>query len=59
MKTPIHPNTSLGLNDYRQMIRSMLYLTTSKLYIMYDVYLRERFQSDPREVHLSVVKHIF
>lgn len=65
MKTPTHPNTSLGLEKdsksidhttYKRMIGALLYLTTSRLYIMFKVCLCGHFQSDPRDVHLSVVK---
>ena len=40
------------------MIGSLLYLTASKPDIMYSICIYERFQSDPRESHLSVVKKI-
>ena len=44
---------------YRGMIGSFLYLTTSRLDILYSVCLCARFQSDPRESHLTAVKRIF
>ena len=46
MKTPMHPTTYLGLNEestkvdgtqYRVMIGSLLYLTASRLDIMFNV----------------------
>ena len=40
------------------MISSLLYLTASKLDIMYSVCLFVRFQSCPKESHLSVIKRI-
>ncbi|CAM8926385.1 unnamed protein product [Rhodiola kirilowii] len=40
------------------MIRSLLYLTTSRPDIMYIVCLCARFQADPRETHLKDVKRI-
>ena len=40
------------------MIGSLLYLTTSRLDIMYSVCLCARFQSCPKESHLSAVKRI-
>ena len=43
---------------YRGMIRSLLYLTASRPDIMYSIYICARFQSDPRESHLSIVKRI-
>jgi len=68
MKTPMHSNTSQGLGKkyksvdattYRQMIGSLLYLTASRLDIMFSVCLCAWFQYDPREVYLSVTKRIF
>jgi len=41
------------------MICSLLYLTTSRPDILFRVCLCARFQSDPRESHLTVVKRIF
>lgn len=40
------------------MVGSLLYLT-SRLDIMFNVCLCARFQSDPRETHLTIVKSIF
>ncbi|CAM8965344.1 unnamed protein product [Rhodiola kirilowii] len=67
MATPIIPNDSLGKDEsspkvdqtlYRGMIGSLLYLTASRPDIMYNVCLCARFQADPRETHLKVVKWI-
>jgi len=41
------------------MIGSLLYLTASRPDIFFSVCLCARFQSDPREPHLTVVKRIF
>ena len=41
------------------MIRSLLYLTTSKPNIMFATCLCARFQSCPRESHLNTIKRIF
>ena len=41
------------------MIGSLLYLTASRLDILFSVCLCARFQSDPREPHLTTVKRIF
>jgi hypothetical protein len=41
------------------MIGSLLYLTASRPDILYSVCLCARFQSDPREPHLTAVKRIF
>ena len=49
---------SINSTMYRGMIGYLLYLTASKLDIMYSVCLCARFQSCPKESHLSVVKQI-
>jgi len=68
MKNPMHPTTCLKLDEesnkldnsqYNAMIGSILYLTMSRLDILFSVGLCARFQQDPREVHLTVVKRIF
>ncbi|WJX25005.1 hypothetical protein P8452_14083 [Trifolium repens] len=64
----MHPTSSLSKEEigskvdqklYRGMIGSLLYLTASRPDILYSVCLCARFQSDPREPHLTVVKRIF
>jgi len=64
----MHPTCTLSKEDtgskvdqklYRGMIGSLLYLTASRPYILFSVCLCARFQSDPRESHLTVVKRIF
>jgi len=68
MNTPMHPTCTLSKEDtgskvdqklYRGMIGSLIYLTTSRPYILFSVCLCARFQSDHRESHLTVVKRIF
>ena len=44
---------------YRGMIGSLLYLTVSKSNIMFSVYICARFQSCPKESHLSSIKCMF
>ena len=44
---------------YRGMIGSLLYLTTSRPDIMFSVCMCVRFQSCPKESHLTAVKCIF
>ncbi|XP_015165123.1 uncharacterized mitochondrial protein AtMg00810-like [Solanum tuberosum] len=65
--TPIGTTTKLDkdetgsqVNDtkYRRMIRSLLYLTASRLDIVFSVGLCARFQSCPKESHLKKVKRI-
>ena len=41
------------------MIGSLLYLTASRPDILFSVCLCARFQSDPRESHMTAVKRIF
>ena len=67
-KTPMPTATKLDqdesgkkvdITSYRGMIGSLLYLTASRPDIMFSTCLCARFQSDPRESHLIVVKRIF
>ncbi|GJS02705.1 putative ribonuclease H-like domain-containing protein [Tanacetum coccineum] len=44
---------------YRSMIRSLMYLTASRPYIMFAVYACTRFQVTPKTLHLYVVRRIF
>lgn len=66
-KTPMHPTCNMGKEEvskkvdqklYRGMIGSLLYLTASRPDILFSVCLCARFQSDPRETHLTAVKRI-
>src|SRR3954463_9010233 len=66
-KTPMHSTCVLGKDEvskkvdqklYRGMIGFLLYLTASKPDILFSVCLCARFQSDPRESHLTAVKRI-
>jgi len=68
MKTPMHSLSVLTKDKtdkkvdqivYRGMIGSLLYLIASRLDIMFSVCLCTRFQSDPRDSHLTTVKRIF
>nr|KYP76885.1 hypothetical protein KK1_021147 [Cajanus cajan] len=67
MKTRMHPSTTLGLDKdspevdstmYRGMVGSLLYLTTSRPVIVFNICICARFQVRPKEVHLQVVKRI-
>ena len=42
----------------RSMISSLLYLTASKLNIMFSVCMCARFQANPKEAHLVTIKRI-
>ena len=44
---------------YRSMIGSLLYVTTTRPYVMQVVGLVARFQSNPKEMHVTVVKMFF
>ena len=65
IKTPIPSNGHLNLDErgklvyqtlYRSMIGSLLYLTTSRLDIMFSVCMCARFQANPKEAHLVAIK---
>ena len=65
MKTPMSSSIKLDKNEkskfmdstiYRGMIGFLLYLTVNRPDIMYSVCLCARFQSCPKESHLSDIK---
>nr|GEV45905.1 retrovirus-related Pol polyprotein from transposon TNT 1-94 [Tanacetum cinerariifolium] len=45
--------------DYRSMIGSLTYVTSSRPNIMFATYVCARYQANPNEHHVSVVKRIF
>ena len=47
---------SVDLKFYGGMIGSLLYLTASRLDIMFSIYMCVKFQSDPKESYLNTVK---
>ena len=49
---------SVDPSYYRSMIGSLLYLTSSRPDISYSVGVCARYQSDPKESHVSAVKRI-
>ena len=49
---------SINIKKYRGMIGSLLYLSASRPDIMFSVCMCARFQANPKESHLSVVKRI-
>ncbi|GJT03872.1 hypothetical protein Tco_0838334 [Tanacetum coccineum] len=50
---------SVDSSKYRVMIGSLLYLTASRLDIMFSVCLCARFQENPNTIHLESIKRIF
>ncbi|GKD22682.1 retrovirus-related pol polyprotein from transposon TNT 1-94 [Tanacetum coccineum] len=68
IKTPMSSDTKLTKDEecdsvdstkYRGMIGSLLYLTASRLDIMFSICLCARNQKDPKTSHLKAVKRIF
>ena len=66
--TPMHTSCKLSKDDdskstdqrqYMSMIGSLLYVTTSRSYVMQEVGQVARFQEAPKESHVLVVKRIF
>nr|GEY85138.1 copia protein [Tanacetum cinerariifolium] len=45
--------------DYRSMIGSLMYVTSSRPDIMFSTYMCARYQANPNEHHVSAVKRIF
>ena len=59
-KLEINPNEkSVDISNYRSMVGSLLYLTSSRPDIMFSTCLCARFQADPKESHLIAIKRIF
>nr|GEU75329.1 uncharacterized mitochondrial protein AtMg00810-like [Tanacetum cinerariifolium] len=50
---------NVDVHTYRSMIGSLMYLTSSRLDIMFAVYACARFQVTPKVSHLHAVKRIF
>jgi hypothetical protein len=68
IKTPMALNGHLDLNEegksvdqkvFHSMIGSLFYLCASRPDIMLSVCMCARFQANPKECHLMVVKRIF
>ncbi|KAK6149097.1 hypothetical protein DH2020_016622 [Rehmannia glutinosa] len=68
VSTPMATNVKIDKDEkgkpvdeskYRGMIGSLLYLTASRQDILHAVFLCARFQSNPKESHISAVKRIF
>ena len=49
---------SVDIKQYRGMIGSLLYLSASRPNIMFSVCMCARYQENPKESHLSVIKRI-
>ena len=51
-------NKTIEIKQYRGMIWSLLYLSASRSDIMFSVGMCARFQSNPKQSHLSAIKRI-
>lgn len=49
-------DTFIDVTKYQGMVRSLLYLIASRSDIMFSVCLCMRFQSNPKESHISALK---
>nr|GEV46058.1 hypothetical protein [Tanacetum cinerariifolium] len=54
-----HDAKDVDVHTYRSMIGSLMYLTSSRLDIMFAIYACARFQVTPKASHLHAVKRIF
>nr|GEW36386.1 hypothetical protein [Tanacetum cinerariifolium] len=59
LKDPDGEGEDVDVHTYRSMIGSLMYLTSSRPDIMFDVCACARFQVTPKSSHLYVVKRIF
>ena len=55
----ITKESKIDISNYRGMVGSLLYLTSSRPYIIFATCLYARFQAYPRESHLINIKRIF
>jgi hypothetical protein len=67
IKTPMATNNHFDLDEggtivdqklFYSIIGSLLYITVSRLNVMFSVCMYARFQASPREVHLKAAKRI-
>ena len=67
VRTPISPNVKLTVdllsksvdpNLYRSIIGSLIYLTANRPNISYNVRVCARYQANPKESHVTDIKHI-
>ena len=67
VKNPIIPSSRLSKNEggavvdttmFKQMIGSLMYLTATKLDLMYPIYLISRYMERLIEIHLQAAKRI-
>ncbi|XP_073525525.1 uncharacterized protein [Phyllobates terribilis] len=63
LHTPSVPGTKLDADlnvpKTNKMVDSLMYLTACRLDIVFAVSMCARFQSDPRESHVAIIKRIF
>ena len=57
--TPSLDKQAADMTIYRQMIGSLMYVTTSRPYIMFSIFCCARFQANPHEPHMNAMKNIF
>ncbi|XP_023747868.1 uncharacterized mitochondrial protein AtMg00810-like [Lactuca sativa] len=57
--TPSLEKLTVDMNLYRQMLGSLMYLTASRPDIMFSFSYSAKFQANPHEPHMVVVKKIF
>ncbi|XP_023739322.1 secreted RxLR effector protein 161-like [Lactuca sativa] len=57
-QTPSSDKTAAYVTLYRQMIGSLMYVTTSRMDIIFSVFYCARFQANPLEPHMTAVKNI-
>ena len=54
-----HCGENFDQKAYRNMIDSLLYLTTTRPNVMFSIGFCDRFQSNPKQSHYKAVKEVF
>lgn len=52
-------STKICQKLYRGITGSLIYFIASRPYILFSIFISVRFQLDPRETHLTIIKRIF
>lgn len=58
IRIPMDPSTKLDQDESSKIVDSKVYLTTSRLDIMFNICLCQYFQSSPKKFHMNFVKYI-